>query len=174
MPKIDLRAAALTALSLLANVPVLQAQQACSSHSGCSGPITYSVDYSGTSYGFNSQDENGWYTEVASYDGNPYGYTRVAAKKECSGAENDKGSFYSQEECAEACRGESTWFTYGRNYMLGDGASFFNPQGDLEHDRCNGDGCKCYCEVPGSDSCSQTEHKGYDLYKCACAYFLAF
>jgi hypothetical protein len=172
MPKIDqLRAAALNVLSLLANVPALQAQ-ACVSHGGCSGPTSYSVDYSGPSSAIVPDTQ--YYTEVASYDGNPYGYTRVADKKECSGADTDKGDFYSQEECAEACRGESKWFAYGRNYDPFDGVSLSNPLGDYEHDRCDGDGCRCFCEVPGSDSCSQTEHKGYDLYKCACPYYLAF
>ena len=42
MPKIDLRAAALNVLSLLANVPALQAQ-ACVSHGGCSGPTSYII-----------------------------------------------------------------------------------------------------------------------------------
>ena len=31
--------------------------------------------------------------------------------------------------------------------------------------RCTSKGCHCYCEVPGSKSCSQIPHSGFDLYQ---------
>ena len=59
-------------------------------------------------------------------------FSLVNSTTECSGAENDKGYVSTLACCAQTCRGQSSWFIYGRT-----------------GERCDDSGCRCYCEVPG-------------------------
>ena len=54
----------------------------------------------------------------------------------------------SLENCAAACAASSEYFIYGQTSSS-----------------CNEDGCKCFCEVPGSTTCNQISLSHYNLYK---------
>ena len=80
-------------------------------------------------------------------------YGLVGAKKECGGSEKNKGRMDSIDECAKACKGIASMFVFGTN--------------DFEVDRCNAQGCTCYCETAAKDdgTCQIVDHKGYRLYR---------
>ena len=67
---------------------------------------------------------------------------------ECAGREEKVGHTDTLKGCSAKCLGRSQWFIYGK-------------QGQ----RCSGNGCECFCEVPGGNECTQTSHSGFKLYK---------
>jgi hypothetical protein len=98
----------------------------------------------------------------ASYDTCPgpehVDFHLVAEKKECADDSGVlKGRYHTVDECADACRGREPFvhFIFANNHP--------------EQDRCDGDGCKCYCEDVVPANCQPESEDGYNLYKCACA-----
>ena len=83
------------------------------------------------------------------------GFSLVAEKKECSGAEENKGRMKSIEQCADACNGVSTMFIFGTNDFVSHSFS------------CNDNGCKCWCETSAKDdgTCDIIKDEWYRLYK---------
>ena len=80
-------------------------------------------------------------------------YSLVGPKKECGGSEKNKGRMDSIDECAKACKGLASMFVFGTN--------------DFEVDRCNAEGCTCYCETAAKDdgTCQIVDHNGFRLYR---------
>jgi hypothetical protein len=121
---------------------------------------------------------------VSSADGgyNYAAFSLVAEKKQCSGAEIHKGKKQTLEACADDCRGESTFFAYGRYVTRDCNVFLFDSEGNPDCGRmligcdnqvkaddsgCDEFGCECYCEVPGTTSCNEVFNSGYSLYQCA-------
>ena len=77
----------------------------------------------------------------------------MAEKKECSGSEKRMGSFKHIYECASKCKGVASMFVFGTN--------------DFGVNRCDSNGCECYCETSATveGTCSQRNHEGFNLYK---------
>ena len=77
----------------------------------------------------------------------------LEAKKECSGSEISKGKLPSVDDCASQCEGVASMFAFGTN--------------DYLTNRCNNDGCSCYCETSATEdgTCNSVNHNGYRLYK---------
>ena len=84
------------------------------------------------------------------------GWTLVAEKKECSGSEVYQGRLHSIEACVSVCRGVASMFIFGTN---DSGYSGWN--------RCNIDGCTCYCETSAKDegTCNMISTQSTRLYK---------
>ena len=76
----------------------------------------------------------------------------VADKKYCDGSEFNIGVVSTLEECAKKCVWTSM-FLYGTN--------------DFGGGRCDGRGCKCFCESGATTlgTCDLLDHNGYRLYK---------
>ena len=89
------------------------------------------------------------------------GWSLVAENKECDGSEVIKGwAVQSIEACSSLCKGVASMFIFGDGfYDLGCGRNL--------EDRCEGDGCKCYCEksATAQGACNIIDHDGYCLYK---------
>jgi len=79
-------------------------------------------------------------------------YKQVALKAECEGDYTYKGYVADLEACGQACIGEGEMFVYGTN-LYGN-------------NRCNSDGCRCYCAKDTTNGrCNKrTSHNGYILY----------
>ena len=62
------------------------------------------------------------------------------------------------EDCAAACRGVSTMFSYGTN--------------KYGKNRCTSTGCKCLCEKSANQlgTCMNKENSGYNLYSYLAAW----
>ena len=79
----------------------------------------------------------------------------VAEKKECGGSETNMGWKRTVADCADACRGKASMFTYGTN--------------DFGTNKCllPCRGCKCFCETASSSGTCNEElnHDGFRLYK---------
>ena len=77
----------------------------------------------------------------------------VEEKTECSGSEVSKGKLSSIDDCALKCKGEASMFAFGTN--------------DFLENRCNEEGCSCYCETSATEegTCEKVDHNGYRLYK---------
>jgi hypothetical protein len=77
----------------------------------------------------------------------------VAGKTECGGSEVGKGKLPSVDDCASKCEGVASMFAFGTN--------------DFGTDRCNDEGCSCYCETSATEegTCEREDHNGYRLYK---------
>ena len=80
-------------------------------------------------------------------------FAMIGEKKECGGSEIFEGRLFKAEGCALNCKGVASMFIFGTN--------------KFGTNRCNRNGCKCYCETSASDdgSCNIKNHKGYQLYK---------
>eukprot|EP00930_Biecheleria_cincta_P095088 TRINITY_DN87111_c0_g1_i1.p1 TRINITY_DN87111_c0_g1~~TRINITY_DN87111_c0_g1_i1.p1 ORF type:complete len:894 (+),score=151.86 TRINITY_DN87111_c0_g1_i1:82-2763(+) len=79
-------------------------------------------------------------------------HTRYKSNKECRGAETSMGYKSSADDCAEACASKSVFFIYAKSWQRCKVLSGFNQ-------------CRCYCEVPGKETCSLKSNSKYDLYK---------
>ena len=81
------------------------------------------------------------------------GWSLVAVRQECDGAEVDKGRFQHVDECAAKCKSVASMFIFGTN--------------EYGTTRCSGDGCKCFCETSATKegTCNRAGHDGYRLYK---------
>ena len=79
-------------------------------------------------------------------------FSLVEKARECKGAEKHLGRVATVAECAAKTSAfGAKFFIYGTN--------------EFGTSRCNGQGCQCYAEVPGSLTCRTTHHRGYNLYK---------
>ena len=82
-------------------------------------------------------------------------WSLVAEKKECGGSETNMGWKRTVADCANACRGKASMFTYGTN--------------DFGTNKCllPCRGCKCFCETASSSGTCNEElnHDGFRLYK---------
>ena len=76
-----------------------------------------------------------------------------AERKECDSTEIFKGKLPSVDNCASQCKGVASMFIFGTN--------------DYGTDRCNDDGCSCYCETSATEegTCNRKNHNGFRLYK---------
>ena len=77
-------------------------------------------------------------------------FVLVKDSAECTGSEDNVDRTDTLKGCSAKCLGRSRWFIYGK-------------QGR----RCNAGGCKCFCEVPGENVCTQTSNNNYNLYEFA-------
>ena len=72
----------------------------------------------------------------------------VAEKKECTGSEVGQGDVKTIQLCYDACKGKASMFVYG-----------------LAPDRCNENGCKCWCETSSENgTCMMKDNSGFNLY----------
>ena len=80
-------------------------------------------------------------------------WSLVGEEEECGDDEIYVGRKETIGGCATACHGRSSMFIFGTN--------------DFGEDRCNGDGCTCFCEssAENNGTCSTMLNKGYRLYR---------
>ena len=80
------------------------------------------------------------------------GFSMFFEAHECRGDEFDAfpREHVTPERCFERCKRYTTVFAFGR----------------LGTDRCNLDGCKCFCQNSSTDGeCGYKSHDKYDLYR---------
>ena len=117
----------------------------CETISSSGGSCTFNNHKGYRLYGYGKDDDIFW--------------ELVATKRECSGNEYQVGQLSTLSDCATFCKsgaipGNATMFAFGTN--------------DYGTNRCYSDEkCKCLCELAASSegTCTQTNHKGYRLYR---------
>ena len=93
------------------------------------------------------------------------GFALVGEKIECTGSEEWGDPQPTAEACAIACEAKGvSMFIYGTN-------DFATKESE---NRCNEDGCSCYCEKSAASdgTCTTTDHLGYRLFKFVGMYSL--
>ena len=95
------------------------------------------------------------------------GWSLFEEKKICDPPKGHKHTYkdrhHSVEKCASLCSGVASMFVFGTN--------------DFNNDRCNIDGCSCYCLPSATEqgTCQTKEHTGFRLYKFTTpGYYLTF
>ena len=80
-------------------------------------------------------------------------WSLVGEEEECDDDEIYVGRKETVDGCVTACFGRSSMFIFGTN--------------DFGGDRCNGNGCKCFCEssAENNGTCGTVTNKGYRLYR---------